>query len=992
VFTQRIAVIIFAAALGGAETGWPQSGMPAQSAASPVAAKNDYADEKSWLCRPGRKDACAVDLATTIVAADGTLTREAWTADPSAPIDCFYVYPTVSTDATPNSDMNADPAELNVVRTQFARFASTCRPYAPLYRQVTLAALRRALSGGGPAPMDRGVGYDDVRDAWTYYLEHDNKGRGVVLIGHSQGAIALAELIRREIDGKPAQARLVSALLLGTTVAVPRGKDVGGAFQHIPICHSAMQTGCVITFASFRSTVLPSASSLFGRVADPNLTAACTNPAALNGETGELHAYLTSDGRTLTGTTAPKPWVVPEQSITTPFVRVPGLLTARCATNEHATYLEVTVHGNPADPRVDDIVGDIGAGSPTAGIWGLHLIDVNLAMGNLLDIVGRQAKSYVAASRPSAQVSPGATTGAAIYKAQCAACHDSPATRAPDRETLGLKTRSAILASLVSGTMSVVAKDLSSADKRAVAEYLGSPADPAKPSTALATAVCAHDPAALGDPLAGSRWIGWGADLANTRFQPQKAAGISVADIPRLKLKWAFGFPEATQANAQPTFAAGRVFVGSQKGAVYALDAATGCAHWSFMAAAGVRSAIGFGPVSRAGASRSVVFFGDTAANVYALDAATGEKLWQARVDDHPSARVTGGPVLHESRLYVPVSSIEEVAGGRAAYECCRFRGSVVALDAATGAVIWKSFAIPTEPRPTKKTAAGVQLWAPAGAAIWSSPTIDVKRGMIYVGTGNAYSEPAPATTNAVLALDLPTGKIRWARQITLDDVFVMGCQAANPNCPDKVGPDFDFGASPILRSLPTGRDILIAGQKSGVAYGLDPDREGAIVWQFRAGQGGPLGGIEWGIAADEERVYVPISDVLGPSREAGGLFALRLGDGQKVWHASAPALGCTEGRGCTGAQSAAISVIPGAVFSGSIDGHLRAYSTKDGRILWDYDTAHEFTTVNGVKASGGSIDAAGPVIAGGMVLTNSGYGAWRGKPGNVLLAFEVGN
>jgi hypothetical protein len=378
----------------------PEPGGQAQSPAVATApAANDYADGKSWLCRPGRQDACAVDLRTTIVAADGKLTPEPWAADANPPIDCFYVYPTVSTDTTPNSDMNADPAELNVVRTQFARFGSKCRPYAPLYRQVTLTALRSALAGGGPVLLNRGLGYDDVRDAWNYYVQHDNKGRGVVLIGHSQGAIVLAELIRREIEGKPVQARLVSALLMGTTITVPPGKDVGGAFQHIPVCRSGSQAGCVVTFASFRSTLAPSAASRFGRVADPSLTAACTNPATLDGGSGELRAYLSSTGLTLIGTTPPKPWVVPEQPIQTPFVSVPGLLTARCATNEHATYLEVTVHGDPADPRVDDIVGDIGAGSPTAATWGLHLVDVNLAMGNLLEIVGQQARAYGATTR-----------------------------------------------------------------------------------------------------------------------------------------------------------------------------------------------------------------------------------------------------------------------------------------------------------------------------------------------------------------------------------------------------------------------------------------------------------------------------------------------------------------------------------------------------------------------------------------------------------------
>jgi hypothetical protein len=357
---------------------------------------NDYGKDASWLCRPERHDACDVDLATTVVAADGTLTREAWKTDSNAPVDCFYVYPTVSTDPGPNSDMTADPAELNVIHQQFARFGSVCRPYAPLYRQVTLAGLRRQMAGGGRAVLDRGLGYDDVREAWNYYLEHDNKGRGVVLIGHSQGSYILAALIRQEIDGKPAQSRLVSAILMGTTIAVPRGKDVGGAFQHVPLCRSASQTGCVITYASFRSTVPPPDNALFGKVPDPNQDAACTNPAALAGGSGELHAYLSMTGRNITGTSPPKPWVSPERPIETPWVSVPGLLTARCASNEQATYLEVTVHGDPADPRVDDITGDIGANGQVLANWGLHLVDVNLAIGNLVDIVGRQAKAYVA--------------------------------------------------------------------------------------------------------------------------------------------------------------------------------------------------------------------------------------------------------------------------------------------------------------------------------------------------------------------------------------------------------------------------------------------------------------------------------------------------------------------------------------------------------------------------------------------------------------------
>ena len=371
------------------------AGVAAQQADTAPPKPNDYADGKTWLCRPGRQDACAIDHTTTVVAADGKLAKETWTADPNAPIDCFYVYPTISTDPTPNSDMNADPAELNVIKQQFARFASKCKPYAPLYRQVTLVGLRRMLAPGAAVTLDQGLQYDDVKDAWNYYLKNDNKGRGVVLVAHSQGSFILNRLIHDEIDGKPIQSKLVSAILLGTVVSVPKGKDVGGTFQHVPLCHTATQTGCVITFASFRSTVPPPANTLFGRVPDAAMAAACTNPAALAGGSGELRAYLDKTGRTITSNVPGKPWVTPEQPIETPWVSVPGLLTAKCASNENASgYLEVTVHGDPADPRVDDIVGDIGAAPNVLANWGLHLIDVNLVMGNLLDIVSEQTKAY----------------------------------------------------------------------------------------------------------------------------------------------------------------------------------------------------------------------------------------------------------------------------------------------------------------------------------------------------------------------------------------------------------------------------------------------------------------------------------------------------------------------------------------------------------------------------------------------------------------------
>jgi len=393
-----IALVLLGSCTGFAQTATPSPQSPAPAPALTPAAKNDYSKGDNWLCRPGREDACAMDLATTIISADGKLKRETWTANPNAPIDCFYVYPTVSRDPTPNSDMIPGPEEKGVVRVQFARFASECRPYAPLYRQITLAALRAALLGT-PMVADRTLAYNDVRDAWNYYLEHDNQGRGVVLIGHSQGSGVLTALIRNEIEGKPVESRIVSALLLGTVLPVPKGKDTGGAFQHIPMCRSATQTGCVITYASFRSNAPPPANSRFGKVAGEGMIAACTNPAALAGGSGELHAYLRSgiSGIVVDAEADPPSWVKPPQPISTPFVSLPGLLTAECVANDSGSYLAVTLHGDPAGPRATDIAGDVVTNGRVLPDWGLHLIDVNLAMGNLLDIVKQQSKAYLAA-------------------------------------------------------------------------------------------------------------------------------------------------------------------------------------------------------------------------------------------------------------------------------------------------------------------------------------------------------------------------------------------------------------------------------------------------------------------------------------------------------------------------------------------------------------------------------------------------------------------
>ena len=388
--------VVVTVGLLGQSMAWAQ-GAPQASTPPAAVEKNDYSKPDAWLCRPGRADdACAIDLTTTVVKPDGSQTRETWAANPAAPIDCFYVYPTVSMDPTPNSDMTAGVEERNVIRQQFARFASQCRPFAPLYRQVTLAGLRPLLTGGTPV-LDTGVAYDDVLDAWNYYLKNDNNGRGVVLIAHSQGSFILAGLIAREIDGKPVQSRLISAILLGTNIAVPKGKDVGGAFKSIPLCRAANQTGCLITYASFRSTLPPPANTLFGKVAGEGMESACTNPAALGGGSGELHAYLTGAGSLIASTAQQKhQWVQNGAMVETPFVSVPGLVTAKCATNENGSYLELTVHGDPADPRADDIPGDLNMLGRIQPNWGMHLVDVNVAMGNLVDIVAAQSKAYLA--------------------------------------------------------------------------------------------------------------------------------------------------------------------------------------------------------------------------------------------------------------------------------------------------------------------------------------------------------------------------------------------------------------------------------------------------------------------------------------------------------------------------------------------------------------------------------------------------------------------
>jgi polyvinyl alcohol dehydrogenase (cytochrome) len=400
---------------------------------------------------------------------------------------------------------------------------------------------------------------------------------------------------------------------------------------------------------------------------------------------------------------------------------------------------------------------------------------------------------------------------------------------------------------------------------------------------------------------------------------------------------------------------------------------------WAFSASGGVRTAIVAGT--------DTVYFGDTAANAYAVDANTGRQRWVRKIDDHPLARITGSPTLHDGRLYVPVSSYEESQGADPAYACCTFRGSVSAVDAKSGAVVWKTYMIAEQPQRRGTSSSGVALWGPSGAAIWSSPTVDATRRRLYVATGNGYSAPAHPSTDAVVALDLQSGAVQWTKQVTPGDVYLTGCRAGNPNCPDTNGPDVDFGSAPILARAGT-RDIIVVGQKTGVGFAMDPDRQGEVIWQYRAGRGGVLGGIEWGAAVDDRRAYFAVSDITHP--QPGGLHAVDLSTGERVWFTPPPAPACGSGRGCNAAQSAAVTAIPGAVLSGSNDGVLRAYSVADGAVVWQFDSNREFQTVNAVPARGASMHGPGAAIADGMMFVNSGYGAFGGRAGNVLLAFGV--
>ncbi len=587
---------------------------------------------------------------------------------------------------------------------------------------------------------------------------------------------------------------------------------------------------------------------------------------------------------------------------------------------------------------------------------------------------------------------------AQLFQKHCASCHQSAAGatgRIPQIAVLKTMTPVAIQKTLETGIMKTQAAPLSADERVKIANFLGTAVTVVRKREEIANPCPAG--AAWGQ---GPAWASWGGGLANTRFQDAKGAGIEAGDLPRLKLKWAFAFADTSTLRSQPAVYRGRVFAGGQDGSVYALDAATGCVHWTTSVQSQVRSGITVGEI----AGNPAIFFGDSAGYVYALDGMTGKQLWKMRPDEHPAETVTATPVFHQGRLYVGVASREEALSVASGYVCCTFRGSESALDAATGKVVWKRYTIAEVAKERPKSKQNAVVYGPSGAGVWTAPTLDPERDTMYITTGDNYSDPPTALSDALMALRLSTGEVLWSKQFTAKDAWNSSCQLPGKvNCPDSDGPDFDFAASAILVSQPNGKRALLLGQKSAVVYAVDPDRKGEILWQSRIGVGGTVGGIEWGTASDGRNVYVALSDIsfqlafkpgsndrtydLDP-KKGGGMFAFRIDNGERIWQTPPP--GCGDRRPCSPAQSAAVTATPGVVWSGAEDGHLRAYSTANGKILWDYDTAHEYQTVNKIAGKGGAIDVAGPVVAGGMVFALSGYPARGGLSGNVLLAFGV--
>lgn len=585
---------------------------------------------------------------------------------------------------------------------------------------------------------------------------------------------------------------------------------------------------------------------------------------------------------------------------------------------------------------------------------------------------------------PLSQGESGQTAHAeALYETNCAACHDGNVAGAPNREALSALSPSVILEAMNSGVMKEQASFLDRIDRIVLAQHIGNEAAGAD----VPVNYCEGTLEFSGQ----AQWNHWGANERNTRFQMLGSAELSLSDIDNLELAWAYGFPGAQRARSQPAVTKEAIFTGSQSGRVYALNAQTGCAWWTYDAETEVRNA----PLIEhtVNGEPKTLYFGDFGATVYAVDTKTGELRWRRSVKDHPDGTITGSITRHEDTLFVPMSSTEVVSAYIDDYACCTFRGGVTALSATTGEIKWRWYSV-AEPEKVGTTSTGAETFAPSGAPVWSTPTVDAKRGLLYVGTGENYSSPANENSDAIIALDISTGRQRWVMQATSADAWNAACgRDPRPNCPSEDGPDFDFGAPPMLVDLGGGKEIIIAGQKSGEIFGIDPDNGGEIVWRQRVGMGGFNGGVHWGMASDGTTLWVGIADTPGNKFAEGpprpGIHALNPNSGAPIWSRIEPPTCDQRAYKCMTALSAPLTAIPGAVFAGAHNGRLLAYSSENGNVLWSQETNRPFETVNGVEAKGGTIDSAGVVVAAGMVIVNSGYDKFGEIPGNVMLVYR---
>ncbi|MFV8816129.1 PQQ-binding-like beta-propeller repeat protein [Haliea sp. E17] len=622
-----------------------------------------------------------------------------------------------------------------------------------------------------------------------------------------------------------------------------------------------------------------------------------------------------------------------------------------------------------------------------------HYLGAAIASAALLGIPAHGAP---APATESASGQPGEAT----YKQVCAVCHEAGVSKAPSRSMLGFMAPGTIHTAITSGIMQAQASHLSDQQKRDVVRYLTG-RDPDASASEARLPMCSGQ-ADKFDASRPPQLVGWGFTPDNRREIPPAVAGIDRDNVSRLELQWVFAFPDAVRARSHPAAAGGAIYVGSQDGTVYALDRESGCVRWHFRARSEVRTAIVVAPwVAPGDAVNPLLYFGDFLGNVYALAAKTGELVWSARPDDHPNATITGSPTLFGGKLYVPVSSLEVTSAADPAYGCCSFRGSVVAYDAASGKQLWKTYTIENPPAAQKENAAGVMQYGPSGAPIWNSPAIDAKRGQLYVGTGENYSSPANGSSDAIIAMDLETGATRWVFQATSGDAWNSACILEDTtNCPAEDGPDFDFGGAALLASGADGRELVLAGQKSGMVWALNPE-DGGLVWKQRAGRGGVIGGVHFGVAVSGDALIVPVADAIADptyrnnytGQPMPGVVALDIATGKIRWRWDA--VDVCEGRPyCMPGNSAVPTATPELAIAGSLDGHLRIHDVRNGEILWDFDTARDYPeTLTGLPGRGGALEGgAAALLDNGMLFVNSGYMFNQHMPGNVLLAFKVAN